>query len=232
MTGTTPSIVANRINYVFDLLGPSLPVDTACSASLTAMHLAMQAVRGGDCDQAVVAGVNFVNSPLESASFSQLGVLSPDGISKSFDEAANGYSRADISTYCLLKITSSINSVLNSHRSFAGGAVVIKRHDFAVRDLDHIYATLVGCALTSCGNIMGSLTTPSPEAQSMAIRLAYKDADLEPQHVDFVELHGTGTVVGDSFEANAAGALFSQHRDGRDIVIGSVKSNVGHGEMG
>ena len=96
MTGTSLSITANRINYVFDLLGPSMPVDTACSSSLTAMHLAMQAIRNGECEQAVVAGVNFIGNPLETSSFSQLGVLSPDGISKSFDDGANGYARGDV----------------------------------------------------------------------------------------------------------------------------------------
>ena len=96
MTGTSLSISANRINYVFDLLGPSLPVDTACSSSLTAMHIAMQAIRNGECDQAVVAGVNFIGNPLETSSFSQLGVLSPDGISKSFDDGGNGYARGDV----------------------------------------------------------------------------------------------------------------------------------------
>ncbi|KAF9238192.1 polyketide synthase [Melanogaster broomeanus] len=191
ITGTTNSIAANRINYVFDLLGPSMPVDTACSSSLVAMHLAIQAIRNGDCDQAVVAGVN-----------AQLGVLSPDGVSRSFDEDANGYARAEVAS-----------------------AVVIKRHDLAVKDRNRIQATLVGTALTSCGSIMGSLTTPSPEAQEAAIRLAYRDAD-------FIELHGTGTVVGDSTEVNRAGAVFSEGRNGREVLIGSVKSNVGHGELG
>jgi len=96
MMGTSLAINANRISYVFDMTGPSLPVDTACSSSLTAMHLAVQAVRNGECDQAVVAGVNIVVNPLESSSFSHLGVLSPDGISKSFDEDANGYTRGDV----------------------------------------------------------------------------------------------------------------------------------------
>lgn len=96
MTGTSLAVTANRINYVFDLLGPSLPVDTACSSTLTAMHLAMQAIRNGECDQAVVAGINFIMTPLETSSFSQLGVLSPDGISRSFDEEANGYARGDV----------------------------------------------------------------------------------------------------------------------------------------
>ncbi|ESK88629.1 polyketide synthase [Moniliophthora roreri MCA 2997] len=209
MTGSSISINANRISYVFDLTGPSLPVDTACSSSLTAMHLAVQAVRNGECDQAVVAGVNILLSPLETASFSQLGVLGPDGISKAFDEDANGYARGDVVS-----------------------AVVIKRHDLAVRDYDRILATLVGTALTSCGSLMGSLTTPSPDAQTKAIRNAYADAGLTPNQADFVELHGTGTIVGDQYEANTAGACFSDGRDGREIVIGSVKSNVGHGEMG
>ncbi|ESK85112.1 polyketide synthase [Moniliophthora roreri MCA 2997] len=209
MTGTSLAINANRISYVFDMTGPSMPVDTACSASLTAMHLAVQAIRNGECDQAVVAGVNVILSPLETSSFSQLGVLSPDGISKSFDEDANGYARGDVV-----------------------GAVVIKRHDLAVKDHDRILATLVGSALTSCGSLMGSLTTPSPDAQTQAIKNAYADAGLVPSQADFVELHGTGTIVGDQIEANAAGACFSEGRDGREIVIGSVKSNVGHGEMG
>lgn len=95
MTGMSLSITANRINYVFDLLGPSTIVDTACSSTLTAMHLAVQAIRNGDCDQAVVAGVNLIAAPGDSIAFSQLGVLSPDGISKSFDNDADGYGRAD-----------------------------------------------------------------------------------------------------------------------------------------
>ncbi|KAI3605818.1 polyketide synthase [Moniliophthora roreri] len=209
MTGTSLAINANRISYVFDMTGPSLPVDTACSSSLTAMHLAVQAIRNGECDQAVVAGVNIIMSPLETSSFSRLGVLSPDGMSKSFDEDANGYARGDIV-----------------------GALVIKRHDLAVRDHDRILATLVGSALTSCGSLMGSLTTPSPDAQAAAIRNAYSDAGLVPNQADFVELHGTGTIVGDQFEANAAGACFSDGRGDREVVIGSVKSNIGHGEMG
>ncbi|CCM04557.1 uncharacterized protein FIBRA_06738 [Fibroporia radiculosa] len=209
MTGTSSSITANRLSYVFDLLGPSLPVDTACSSSLVAMHLAIQAIRNGECDQAVVAGVNVIRSTIEYAAFSQLGVLSPDGISKSFDEDGNGYARGDVAS-----------------------AVVIKRHDLAVKDHNRIHATLVGTALTSCGSIMGSLTTPSAEAQASAIQLAYQDAGLEPHQADFVELHGTGTLVGDSTEANSAGAVFAAGRDAKEILIGSVKSNVGHGELG
>ncbi|KAF9239578.1 thiolase-like protein, partial [Melanogaster broomeanus] len=209
VVGKINSITANRINYDFDLLGPSMSVDTACSSSLVAMHLAIQAIRHGDCDQAVVAGVNAVQSVLDGVSLSQLGVLSPDGVSTSFDEDGNGYARAD-----------------------AVSAVVIKRHDLAVKDLNHIHATLVGIALTSCGSIMGSLTTPSPAAQEAAIRLSYRDAGLQPHQADFVELHGTATVVGDSTEANVAGAVFSEGRNGREILIGSVKSNVGHGGPG
>ena len=111
-------------------------------------------------------------------------------------------------------------------------AVVIKRHDLAVRDNNRIYATLVGSALTSCGSLMGSLTTPNPEAQGQAIRDAFVDAGLKPFQTDFVELHGTGTIVGDATEAYGAGELFSDGRQGRELLIGSVKSNVGHGEMG
>ncbi|KAH9940662.1 polyketide synthase [Amylocystis lapponica] len=208
MTGKYLSITANRINYVYDLLGPSVLVDSACSSALTAMHLALQAIRNGDCEQAVVAGFNF-SGPLETLSYSQIGVLSTDGISKSFDDNANGYARGDVA-----------------------GAVVVKRHDLAVLEHNHVLATVVGSSLTSCGSIMGSLTTPSAEAQTRAIHEAYRDAGLKPYQTDFVELHGTGTVVGDSIEVNAAGSMFSKGRDGHEILIGSVKSNVGHGEMG
>ncbi|KAJ8483173.1 hypothetical protein ONZ45_g14697 [Pleurotus djamor] len=228
MTGTSLSICANRINYVFDLLGPSMPVDTACSSSLTAMHLAIQAIRSGECDQAVVAGVNFVPGPLETAAFSQLGVLSPDGVSKAFDQGADGYARSDIGMFS----SDSIKVIQFSPNKLLASAVVIKRHDLAVLDRDRIHATITGTALTSCGSIMGSLTTPSAEAQIQAIRAAYKDAKLEPHQADFVELHGTGTVVGDSIEANAAGSIFSEGRNGRNVIIGSVKSNIGHGEIG
>lgn len=116
--------------------------------------------------------------------------------------------------------------------SSIASAVVVKRHDLAVRDHDLIYATLVGSALTSAGSIMGSLTTPNPEAQAQAIANAYRDAGLKPCQADFVELHGTGTIVGDASEAYAAGGLLSEDRGGREILIGSVKSNVGHGEIG
>ncbi|EPQ50300.1 polyketide synthase [Gloeophyllum trabeum ATCC 11539] len=208
-TGMAMSIAANRINYVFDLMGPSVPVDTACSSSLVAIHLAIQAIRNGECEQAVIAGVNFVSNPLDTVALSQLGLLSEDGHCKSFSDDADGCARADV-----------VN------------AVVIKRHDLAVRDHDKILASLVGTSLTTCGNIMGSLTTPNPEAHIMAIRAAYDDAGLQPHQVDFLELHGTGTPVGDMLETNAAGATFSEGRNGRELIIGSVKSNVGHTETG
>ena len=126
MTGSSLSITANRISYVFDLLGQSLPVDTACSSSLTAMHLAVQAIRRGEIDQAVVAGVNVILTPLETASFSQLGVMSPDGISKSFDDEANGYARGDVGTYSVslskpagltLGLTMIIGSIRDCHQT-------------------------------------------------------------------------------------------------------------------
>ena len=116
--------------------------------------------------------------------------------------------------------------------NYAAGAVVIKRHDLAVHDYNCILASLVGTSVTTCGSIMGSITTPSPDAQTQAIRNAYHDAGIHPHHADFVELHGTGTVVGDRIETNAAGAVFAEGRGGREIIIGSVKSNVGHGETG
>ncbi|KAF9229973.1 thiolase-like protein [Melanogaster broomeanus] len=178
----------------------------ARSSSLVAMRLAIRAIRDGDCDQAVVAGVNAVRSVLDTMSFSQLGILNPGGIS-------------DLSVETGVSCRSSNISLV--------GAVVIEHHDLAVRDNNRIHrdVALVGTALTSCGSVMGSLTTPSPAVQEAAIWLSYRDAGLHPSQADFVELHGMGTVVGDATEVNPSGAVFAEGRDGRDVLIGSVESN-------
>ncbi|KAF9223007.1 ketoacyl-synt-domain-containing protein, partial [Gyrodon lividus] len=205
--GKCVSIRANRISFTFDLRGPSLTVDTACSASATAMHLALSAIRNGEIDQALVVGANTMINPEHTISFSKLGVLSPTGSSKSFDASADGYARAE-----------------------AAAAVVIKRRDLVERDGDMAYAVITGSSINANGKGK-SLTMPEGAMQAETIKGAYAIAKRDPSEAFYVELHATGTKVGDPIEANAAGEVFSVNRpDDKLLRVGSVKSNIGHTE--
>ncbi|KAH7927995.1 putative nonribosomal peptide synthetase [Leucogyrophana mollusca] len=205
--GRCVSIRANRISFTFDLRGPSLTVDTACSASATAMHLALSSIKHGEIDQALVVGANTIINPEHTVSFSKLGVLSPTGSSKSFDASADGYARGE-----------------------GIAAVLIKRLDRAVHDGDAVYSVLTGSAINANGKGK-SLTMPEGVMQAETIRDAYAAAKRDPAETFFVELHATGTKVGDPIEANAAAAVFSKDRpDGKTLRVGSVKANIGHTE--
>lgn len=205
--GRPVSIRANRISFTFDLRGPSLALDTACSSSGTAMHLAMSAVALGDIDQALILGGNTIINPKQLVAISKLGVLSPTGSCKSFDAAGDGYARSE-----------------------GFGAVVIKRLDAAIRDGDHIYSVVTGSSINSNGKGK-ALTMPEGARQAEAILRAYHVAERNPSEAFYVELHATGTYVGDPIEANAAGSIFSQGRDpSKTLRVGSVKANIGHTE--
>ncbi|KAI9458237.1 putative nonribosomal peptide synthetase, partial [Boletus coccyginus] len=205
--GRCVSIRANRISFTFDLRGPSLTVDTACSASATAMHLALCSIKLGEIDQALVVGANTIINPEHAVSFSKLGVLSPTGSSKSFDASADGYARAE-----------------------GVAAVLIKRLDLALADGDSVYSIIKGSAINANGKGK-SLTMPEGDMQVETIKGAYRVAKRDPSEAFFVELHATGTKVGDPIETNAAGKVFSNGRDARKpLRFGSVKSNIGHAE--
>ncbi|KAH7911096.1 thiolase-like protein [Hygrophoropsis aurantiaca] len=212
--GKCVSIRANRISFTFDLRGPSLTVDTACSASATAMHLALCAIKLGDCDQALVVGTsmcyfraNTMINPEHTVSFSKLGVLSPTGSSKSFDASADGYARAE-----------------------AAAAILIKRLDHVKRDGDSAYAVLTGSAINANGKGK-SLTMPEGAMQAETIKGAYATAKRDPAEAFFVELHATGTKVGDPIETNGAGKVFSKGRSNDKLLrVGSIKANIGHAE--
>ncbi|EIW85840.1 hypothetical protein CONPUDRAFT_80229 [Coniophora puteana RWD-64-598 SS2] len=205
--GKCVSIRANRISFTFDLRGPSLTVDTACSASATAMHLALNSIKLGDCDQALIVGANTMISPEHTVSFSKLGVLSPTGSSKSFSADADGYARAE-----------------------CAAAVLVKRLDHVQRDGDAAYAVITGSAVNANGKGK-SLTMPEGAMQAETIKAAYKTAKRDPAEAFYVELHATGTKVGDPIEANGAGKVFSKGRaDDRTLRVGSIKANIGHAE--
>jgi len=202
-TGSTSSIAANRISYCFDLRGPSLAIDTACSSALTACHVACQSLWRGDCSMAVVAGVNALLNPNNFIAFSRMSMLSPDGRCKAFDSRANGFVRAE-----------------------GVGAVVLKPLSAAQADGDRIYAVIRSTAANQDGRTNG-ITVPNRDAQQSLILEACRSAQISPGSISYVEAHGTGTPIGDPIEAAALGAALGEGRR-RPCPIGSVKTNIGH----
>ncbi|KIY47770.1 hypothetical protein FISHEDRAFT_44661, partial [Fistulina hepatica ATCC 64428] len=202
----SPAQIANRISYHLDLLGPSVPTDNACSSSLAALHLAVQALRVGDCEAAVVGGCQLNHRFVDWVQYSRGHVLSPDGKCKPFDESANGFSRGE-----------------------GAVAIVIKRLSDAVRDGDHIYATILGTGINSGGGA-APVSAPIARAQEDAMERAYHGTGHDPRQVDFVEMHATGTAAGDPTEANWVGRRFGRP-DGAELMVGSVKGNIGHLEI-
>ncbi len=204
-SGTATSLAANRISHAFDFRGPSLIVDTACSSSLTAVHLACQSLRSGECEVALVGGVQLQLTPEPTIGFAKASMLSPDGQCRAFDAGANGYVRSE-----------------------GGGVVLLRPLSAAIANRDPIYAVIRGTAINQDGHTNG-MTVPSAAAQEAMLRTALTRAGLDAGHIDYVEAHGTGTPVGDPIEAAALGAVFSEALPaGRSCPIGSVKTNIGH----
>ncbi|KAJ7248052.1 hypothetical protein C8J57DRAFT_1475664 [Mycena rebaudengoi] len=200
-----PFNLSNRISYVLNLTGPSITLDTACSASLMALHLATGAIERGDCVAALIGAAQVNRDDWEWNSYTQAGVLSPDGRSKPFDESANGFGRGEGAVVIVVKSLTSAT----------------------VADHDHIYAVIAGSAINTTGSRM-PLNIPNALTQQLCIRKAYSRAGLDPQDADFVELHATGTSVGDPVETTAAGEIFGGPRG---ALIGAVKGNIGHMEV-
>ncbi|KAJ5101225.1 polyketide synthase [Penicillium angulare] len=205
-TGSGTAILANRVAYAFNLKGPSCTIDTACSASTYALHHALSAVRNRDCDSAVVAGINLIQSPDLHVAVSRLGVLSSTSMCHTFDTSADGYGRAE-----------GVN------------ALYIKRLSDAIRDGDPIRSIIRGTAVNSNGHTPG-ITHPSIEGQIAVGRKAYDQAGLTPSDTAYVEMHGTGTAVGDVIEAQSIAGVFSGEPRDYPLLVGGVKPNLGHGE--
>ncbi len=203
--GSSMCAVANRVSYALDLRGPSVVIDTACSASLVAVHQACQSLRSGETSLALAGGVMLVASPSFALVLEAAGALSPDGTSKAFDAAANGYVRSE------------------------GCAVLaLKRLGDAQRDGDQVLAVVRGSAVCQDGRTNG-IMAPSEEAQAHLVRQACRHAGVSPASIDYVEAHGTGTSVGDPIEVRSLTATVGADRDpDRPCLIGSVKTNIGH----
>ncbi|WP_436764123.1 SDR family NAD(P)-dependent oxidoreductase [Streptosporangium sp. V21-05] len=224
MTGLNRGLIANRVSYALGLRGPSLTVDSAQSSSLVAVHLAAESLRGGESTLAIAAGVNLNLVVDATIAAERFGGLSPDGRCFTFDARANGYVRGE-----------------------GGGVVVLKPLARAVADGDRIHCVIRGSAVNNDGDPgggdngrgnggnggnggnTGGLTVPNPDAQAEVIRLAVERAGVAPGAVQYVELHGTGTRVGDPIEAAALGAALGAGRTSADpLAVGSAKTNVGH----
>lgn len=205
--GATMTILSNRISYMLDLHGPSMSLDTACSSSLVATHLGCQAIWRGECDLALVGGVNIMSRPEYPVAMCKGGFLAPDGRSKSFDASANGYGRGE-----------------------GAGIVVLKRLSAALKDGDCIYAMVRGTGVNQDGRTNG-ITVPNPEAQAALIGKVCDTYKIDPKKIFYFEAHGTGTPVGDPLEARALGSIVGQGRGKENAcLIGSVKSTIGHTE--
>jgi polyketide synthase 12 len=203
--GSAGGTMSGRVSYVFGLEGPTLTLDTACSSSLVTTHLACNALRNGECDLAVSAGVSLMLTPELHVEFSRLRGMSPDGRCRSFSSDTDGTGWSE-----------------------GAAAVILKRLSDAERDGDPVLAVLRGTAVNHDGH-SASLTTPSGPAQQRVIRAALAASGLQPSDIDYLEAHGTGTKLGDPIEGTALAEVFGgSHSDEEPLWVGSAKSNLGH----
>ncbi|MFI7576083.1 SDR family NAD(P)-dependent oxidoreductase [Micromonospora sp. NPDC049497] len=203
-TGNGHCFAAGRLAYSLGLTGPAMAVDTACSSSLVAVHLAVQALRRGECETAIAAGVNLIMSPRSTRLVVQTRSLAPDGLCKAFDARANGFTRGE-----------------------GAGALVLKPLARAVRDGDRIHAVIRGTAVNQDGRSSG-FTAPNVLSQVALIEAALAGADAGPADVGYVEAHGTGTALGDPIEMEALATVLGRRNGGAPLAVGSVKTNLGH----
>ena len=204
-TGTNHCMAANRISYFFNWNGPSIAVDTACSSSLVAVHLACQSIWNGESSLGVAGGINILLLPNVTSSMTKAGFIAPDGRCKTFDARANGHVRSE-----------------------GAGVILLKPLSQAEADGDSIYAVIRGSAVNQDGRSNG-ITAPNLQAQEAVLRQAYQRAGVSPSQVQYIEVHGTGTKLGDSVEMKALGKVIGEDRlPGDYCTVGSVKTNIGH----
>ncbi len=205
LSGIARSIASGRLSYVLGLHGPSVSVDTACSSSLVAVHLACQSLRSRETNMAIAGGVNLILTPENSVALSKYHMMAPDGLCKAFDASADGFVRGE-----------------------GCGIVVIKRLSDALNDGDRVLAIIRGTAVNQDGPSSG-LTAPNGPSQEAVIREALANGNVRPDQIGFVETHGTGTALGDPIEVQALGAVLGKRpSDQAPLMIGSVKTNIGH----
>ena len=204
-TGTQEAILAARLSYFFGLRGPCFTVDSACSSGLTALHLACQSLRTGDCKQAIVGGSHLNLLPDSLIAKSNIRLLSSEGRSFAFDDRSDGYGIGE-----------------------GTGVLILKPLQDAVRDGDPIRAVIRNTGINQDGRTQG-ITMPSEEAQANLARATYEKVGLDPAETTYVEAHGTGTAVGDPIETRVIQSVLGKNRSvEKPLYLGSVKSNIGH----
>lgn len=202
LPGNVAGLIPSRIAYLLDLRGPTMLIDTTCSSTLVALHLACQGIRNGDCEMALVGGGHIDVTPVNKV---KIGIESTDGRAKTFDERSDG--------------TGSGEGV---------AAILIKPLHRALADGDQIYAVIKGSAINQDGNSVG-ITAPNSQAQAEVIVKAWQDAGIDPETISYIEAHGTGTKLGDPVEIDGIERAFRQFTDRKQFCgIGSLKTNIGH----
>ncbi len=204
LTGAAHAVIAGRLSYVFGLSGPSTVLDTACAAAASAIHLGCQSLRAGECDQAITGGINLLLVPEMARMLSTMQVMASDGRCKAFAADADGFVRAE-----------------------GCGVIVLRRLSDALARHDPILGVIRGTAWNQDGK-SGGLTAPNGAAQERVIRAALADARLSPDQISYVEAHGTGTALGDPIELAALGRVFDTATRQHPLLVGSVKTNIGH----
>ncbi|MFT7032010.1 MAG: iturin family lipopeptide synthetase A [Cyclobacteriaceae bacterium] len=199
-----PSVIGSRISYMLDLKGPSLLLDTACSSSMLALHLGCQSIKNGECEQAIIGGVNISLIPLQDDN-DGLGILSKDSKTRTFDNSSDGTVGGE---GCV--------------------SIMIKPLNKAVRDKDKIWAVIKGSASNNDGASAG-ITAPNSIAQEEVIVKAWENAKINPENISYIEAHGTGTALGDPIEIEGLTRAFARYTEKKQFcAIGSVKTNIGH----
>jgi acyl transferase domain-containing protein/surfactin synthase thioesterase subunit len=204
--GMSSNVVANRVSFALGFTGPSLVIDTGCSASLVALHMACQNLLSSESEMSVVGGINHILDPDKYIELTQFGGLSLKGKCSTFDTDADGFVRGE-----------------------GGGVLLLKRLSDAERDGDKIYAVIRGTAVNNNG-FNDTLPATSTEGQISLFEKVYTNSGIDPHDVHYIEAHGTGTKLGDPNEAIAIGQFFGKGRTGNKLRIGSVKTNIGHTE--
>ncbi|HEO6694112.1 TPA: amino acid adenylation domain-containing protein [Streptococcus agalactiae] len=205
IVGNSMAMLSNRISFFFDFKGPSMTIDTACSSSLVAVNEAIESISRGECEVAVVAGVNIILDAELNRAMGEAGMLSPDGLCQTFDEKANGYVRGE-----------------------GIGVLILKRLTAAENRGDRIYAIIIGKAINQDGR-SASLTAPNKNMQVELLKKSAADAGLSTSEIRYIETHGTGTFLGDYIEVSAIDEAINQDlRRKHPLLLGAVKTNIGH----
>ena len=204
-SGNLVAMLPARLAYYLDLHGPAYVIDTSCSSSLSALHLACQGIKTGDCEVAIANGINIFTIPLLNEIVGAIGILSSDGKAKSFDDSCEGVGQGE-----------------------GVGAIFLKPLTKAIKDKDHIYAVIKSTAVNQDGKSIG-ITAPNANAQEEVIVEAWKRANINPSTISYIEAHGTATKLGDPTEITGINRAFRRYTDKTQFCgVGSVKSNIGH----